>query len=191
MFFDDQTYSIIGRGFFNVLFKLCFTGLRNSFLCLLHAHIYELCVYGKKVLRDFSTAKEANGTSWAIVKSFNTMVNSNTMEIHLLLAGQGTVNIPRWGVYGPLISATSVTPNFKLDTAENYELSKGTTLGIVAAGCVNFEIWTQTGIFTLRQIKADTRNFDPANKLGESGFGTVYQGVLADGSLIAVKQLSS
>lgn len=49
----------------------------------------------------------------------------------------------------------------------------------------------QTGYFTLRQIKAATKNFDPANKIGEGGFGPVYKGVLADGGVIAVKQLSS
>ncbi|KAI7734589.1 hypothetical protein M8C21_009841, partial [Ambrosia artemisiifolia] len=50
----------------------------------------------------------------------------------------------------------------------------------------------QTGIFSLRQIKAATKNFDPSNKLGEGGFGSVYKvGLLSDGTLIAVKQLSS
>lgn len=33
----------------------------------------------------------------------------------------------------------------------------------------------QTGLFTLRQIKAATKNFDAANKIGEGGFGTVYK----------------
>lgn len=79
----------------------------------------------------------------------------------------------------------------------------------------------QTGLYTLRQIKAATKNFDPAYKVGEGGFGSVYkvmlcfvmlcvlsilskrgkkkkvagnfelQGVLSDGTVIAVKQLSS
>ncbi|EYU29542.1 hypothetical protein MIMGU_mgv1a0269212mg, partial [Erythranthe guttata] len=49
----------------------------------------------------------------------------------------------------------------------------------------------QTGYFTLRQIKAATNNFDIANKIGEGGFGPVYKGVLTDGTVIAVKQLSS
>ncbi|KAL6846296.1 hypothetical protein ACP4OV_023744 [Aristida adscensionis] len=49
----------------------------------------------------------------------------------------------------------------------------------------------QIGSFTLRQIKAATRNFDVANKIGEGGFGSVYKGLLSDGTIIAVKQLSS
>ncbi|KAJ8532208.1 hypothetical protein K7X08_012131 [Anisodus acutangulus] len=49
----------------------------------------------------------------------------------------------------------------------------------------------QAGLFTLRQIKAATKNFDPANKIGEGGFGSVYKGLLSDGTVIAVKQLSA
>ncbi|XP_022015833.1 probable leucine-rich repeat receptor-like serine/threonine-protein kinase At3g14840 isoform X7 [Helianthus annuus] len=49
----------------------------------------------------------------------------------------------------------------------------------------------QTGVFTYRQIKAATRNFADSNKLGEGGFGSVYMGTLQDGTLIAVKKLSS
>ncbi|KAK9937784.1 hypothetical protein M0R45_014553 [Rubus argutus] len=49
----------------------------------------------------------------------------------------------------------------------------------------------QTGKFTLRQIKDATNNFDRANKIGEGGFGPVYKGVLSDGTVIAVKQLSA
>ncbi|KAK9056899.1 hypothetical protein SSX86_024263 [Deinandra increscens subsp. villosa] len=48
-----------------------------------------------------------------------------------------------------------------------------------------------TGSFTLSQIKIATNNFDVANKIGEGGFGSVYKGVLPNGTLIAVKQLSS
>jgi hypothetical protein len=33
----------------------------------------------------------------------------------------------------------------------------------------------QTGIFTLKQIKAATNNFDISNKIGEGGFGPVYK----------------
>ncbi|KAK1557648.1 hypothetical protein Q3G72_028744 [Acer saccharum] len=47
------------------------------------------------------------------------------------------------------------------------------------------------GTFTFRQLKAATNNFNSANKLGEGGFGSVYKGQLSDGTVIAVKQLSS
>lgn len=33
----------------------------------------------------------------------------------------------------------------------------------------------QTGFFNFRQIKAATNNFDPTNKIGEGGFGSVYK----------------
>ncbi|KAE8656156.1 putative LRR receptor-like serine/threonine-protein kinase [Hibiscus syriacus] len=40
-------------------------------------------------------------------------------------------------------------------------------------------------------MKAATNNFDVANKIGEGGFGAVYKGVLLDGTIIAIKKLSS
>ncbi|PQP93333.1 putative leucine-rich repeat receptor-like serine/threonine-protein kinase [Prunus yedoensis var. nudiflora] len=49
----------------------------------------------------------------------------------------------------------------------------------------------QTGKFSFRQLKDATNNFDKANKIGEGGFGSVYKGLLSDGTVIAVKQLSS
>ncbi|KAE9445075.1 hypothetical protein C3L33_23030, partial [Rhododendron williamsianum] len=77
-------------------------------------------------------------------------------------------------------------------------ISAGVVVGIVAA--VAFAIILlldlkgldlQTGSFALRQIKAATNNFDEANMVGEGGFGSVYKGLLSDGTVIAVKQLSS
>ncbi|XP_058183269.1 probable LRR receptor-like serine/threonine-protein kinase At1g56140 [Rhododendron vialii] len=40
------------------------------------------------------------------------------------------------------------------------------------------------------ELKAATEDFNPANKLGEGGFGPVFKGTLNDGRVIAVKQLS-
>uniref|UniRef100_A0A0E0G3Z9 non-specific serine/threonine protein kinase n=1 Tax=Oryza nivara TaxID=4536 RepID=A0A0E0G3Z9_ORYNI len=45
--------------------------------------------------------------------------------------------------------------------------------------------------FSLKEIESATKNFDPANKIGEGGFGPVYKGTLANGTTVAVKKLSS
>ncbi|PKA56923.1 putative LRR receptor-like serine/threonine-protein kinase [Apostasia shenzhenica] len=168
--------------------------------------------HGKKELVDFNIAKEANGTGKKFVKNFTTLVDG-TLEIHFQWLGKGTNSIPVRGVYGPLISAISVTSNFKSCTGGGNNLSVGAIVGIVV-GSVSVAIFIlvillwfcfkkksqddelsglelQTGFFTLRQIKAATNNFDLANKIGEGGFGPVYKGELPDGSLIAVKQLSA
>nr|XP_011471052.1 PREDICTED: putative cysteine-rich receptor-like protein kinase 35 [Fragaria vesca subsp. vesca] len=45
-------------------------------------------------------------------------------------------------------------------------------------------------VFSYKSILAATRNFSDENKLGEGGFGFVYQGKLVTGQEIAVKKLS-
>ena len=74
---------------------------------------------GQKVLQDFNIAKEANGTGRPIIKSFTATLDG-TLEIHFQWAGKGTNSIPERGVYGPLISAISVTPSKPL---KHYSLS--------------------------------------------------------------------
>ncbi|KAJ6824357.1 putative LRR receptor-like serine/threonine-protein kinase [Iris pallida] len=188
MFTDDKSYYGIGR------------------------RLFDVSIQGKKVLQDFNIAKEANGTAKEVIKTFKADVDG-TLEIHLQWVGKGTTTVPRRSVYGPLISAISVTPNFTPDTGDSSKLSVGAIVGIVAAVCMvillsltilwfclrrkNAEnnelrgVELQTGHFSLKQIKSATSNFHPANKIGEGGFGPVYKGVLPDGSEIAVKQLSS
>jgi hypothetical protein len=62
-------------------------------------------------LEDFNIAEEANGTGQGIVKSFtNISVEDGTLEIHFQWLGKGTNAIPSRGVYGPLVSAISITP---------------------------------------------------------------------------------
>ncbi|KAK4728031.1 hypothetical protein R3W88_032948 [Solanum pinnatisectum] len=190
MFSNDSTYSSLGR------------------------RIFDVAIQGRVVLRDFNIMEEANGVGKVITKDFANVTVSSTLEIHLYWTGKGTNAIPDRGVYGPLISAITVTPNFKVDTGSG--LPVGVVIGIVIASIVVvllvlFALWKkgifggknnqeelelraldlQTGHFRLRQIRAATNNFDPANKIGEGGFGPVYKGVLADGAIIAVKQLSS
>ncbi|KAL4633093.1 hypothetical protein ACB092_04G096500 [Castanea dentata] len=188
MFSNDQNFSSLGRRIFNVL------------------------IQGKLVLKDFNIVERAGGVGIPIVEEFDdVLVSGSTLEIHFYWAGKGTTSVPVKGVYGPLISAIEVTPNFDVGGG----LSVGAIVGIVLASCVILVLILvflrmkgylgkkdledkelrgldlQTGYFTLRHIKAATGNFDPTNKIGEGGFGPVYKGVLSDGALIAVKQLSS
>ncbi|KAK4484658.1 hypothetical protein RD792_007247 [Penstemon davidsonii] len=184
---------------------------RGSSFGSLGRRVFDVAIQGEVVLRDFDIAKEANGVGIGIYHDFNVLVNGSTLEIHLYWTGKGTVALPERSLYGPLISAIAVTPNFDVSTGP----SIGTIIGSVVSSCVVVllilvVLWKkgcfgrkdvedkdlraldlQTGYFTLRQIKAATNNFDKANKIGEGGFGPVYKGVLPDGTIIAVKQLSS
>ncbi|KAI7756962.1 hypothetical protein M8C21_033430 [Ambrosia artemisiifolia] len=183
---DDMTFSSLGRRYFDI------------------------SIQGVLQRENFNIVEEANGVRRGIYIEFdNVTVSGTTLEIHLYWRGKGTTAIPDRGVYGPLLSAIAITPNFDVSTGSG--LSGGAIAGIVIGSCtflglVLAILWKrgylggdkedpelralelQTGYFSLRQIKSATHNFDPANKIGEGGFGP---GVLTDGSEIAVKQLSS
>ncbi|XP_010502721.1 PREDICTED: probable leucine-rich repeat receptor-like serine/threonine-protein kinase At3g14840 isoform X2 [Camelina sativa] len=172
---------------------------------------FDIYVQGKLEVKDFNIVDEAKGVGRAVVKKFPVVVTNGKLEIRLQWAGKGTQAIPMSGVYGSLISAVSVDP-----TGGSGGSSVGTVVGIVIAttvflvllvggilwlrGCLrsksNMEkdfknLDYQISSFSLRQIKVATDNFDQANKIGEGGFGPVHKGMLADGTVIAVKQLSS
>ncbi|KAL6888717.1 hypothetical protein ACP4OV_009743 [Aristida adscensionis] len=44
--------------------------------------------------------------------------------------------------------------------------------------------------YTYKEIVRATENFNPSNKIGEGGFGSVYKGWLRNGTIVAVKVLS-
>ncbi|CAH8293818.1 unnamed protein product [Eruca vesicaria subsp. sativa] len=196
MFSDKETYSSLGRRFFDIY------------------------VQGKLEVKDFNIVDEEKGDGRAVVKSFPVMITDGKLEIRLFWAGKGTQATPVRGVYGALISAVSVDPNFvppKEDSTGSGGGSSIVTLVVAVValtvlflvligsilwwrGCLkpksqmekdfkNLDI--QISSFSLRQIKVATNNFDPANKIGEGGFGPVHKGTLTDGTVIAVKQLSS
>lgn len=62
-------------------------------------------------MKDFNIVEKAGGVGKGITKEFNVDVNDTTLVIHLSWAGKGTNAIPIRGVYGPLISAITVTPS--------------------------------------------------------------------------------
>ncbi|KAK3012508.1 hypothetical protein RJ639_007994, partial [Escallonia herrerae] len=46
-------------------------------------------------------------------------------------------------------------------------------------------------LYSYNDLQIATDDFSKANKIGEGGFGSVYKGVLDDGSLVAIKMLSA
>ncbi|KAI5331847.1 hypothetical protein L3X38_021973 [Prunus dulcis] len=175
--------------------------------------IFDVYIQEKLVLKDFNIQKEAQGVDKEVIKVFKAVVNVMTLEIRFHWAGKGTTNAPKRGIYGSLISAISVESDFKPPDDSKKKIF--IVVGAVSVLCLMFItigiLWLrccfggrastreqdlrgldlQTGFFRFKQIKAATNNFDAANKLGEGGFGAVYKGELLDGTIIAVKQLSS
>ncbi|OMO86377.1 reverse transcriptase [Corchorus capsularis] len=177
--------------------------------------IFDVYVQEKLVLKDFNIKSEAKGVDKAVIRTFKTSVGNKTLTIRFHWAGKGTTATPRRGTYGPLISAISVDSDFKPPAPHVANTKMKFLVGaVVSVPCLILIIlgilwWKgyfrremsreqvlrgldlQTGFFTYRQMKAATNNFDAANKIGEGGFGSVYKGELLDGTIIAIKKLSS
>ncbi|KAK6797301.1 hypothetical protein RDI58_005003 [Solanum bulbocastanum] len=173
--------------------------------------MFDVYIQGERKLKDFDIRTAAGGVDEALTRKFNASVEDGILEVRFQYAGKGTTAVPRRGSYGPLVSAISFEANFK--PPSNHKKMAHIIAGAVASSLVLlftifFVAWWRsrnsiskeeelrrldllTGVFTIRQIKAVTNNFDAANKIGEGGFGSVYKGTLLDGTVIAVKQLSS
>ncbi|XP_058095470.1 probable LRR receptor-like serine/threonine-protein kinase At1g53420 isoform X2 [Magnolia sinica] len=205
----------MGNGSYNVTLHFAEIAFSNNkSYTSLGKRIFDVYIQEKRVLKDFNIEDEAHGAFKPIERTFPANV-TDSLEIRFYWAGKGTQSIPTRGVYGPLISAISVVPDFIPPTERGKKISTTAVVGIIASvlffiflvlgilwrkGCLGSKtardeglrgLDLQTGSFTLRQIKAATNNFDPSNKIGEGGFGSVYKGLLLDGTTIAVKQLSS
>ncbi|GMP72049.1 hypothetical protein CsSME_00030226 [Camellia sinensis var. sinensis] len=176
--------------------------------------IFNVYIQDDLVLKDFDIETVVKGVDKAVVLKFNnTVVKNKTMEIRFYWAGKGTRAVPDRGIYGPLISAISIESNSKPHSDQRKKIViviGAVTFSLCLVFTILFIFWRrghsesiasreqelrgldlQTGLFTFRQIKAATNNFDNNNKIGEGGFGSVYKGILLDGTVIAVKQLSS
>ncbi|KAL6201311.1 hypothetical protein ACLB2K_025025 [Fragaria x ananassa] len=187
----------------------------NQTFTSLGRRIFDIYIQDKLWWKDFDIEDQAKLAQTPVVLRHNISVTNNVLEIRFYFAGKGTTRIPDRGVYGPLVSAISVKSDFRPCSSAG---NKGTTqivIGlVVGALCLVFLVlgilcWTgnlpgklgrkkdgkesdlQMGNFTLKQLQAATNDFDYINKIGEGGFGPVYKGQLPDGTVIAVKQLSS
>ncbi|KAI3927582.1 hypothetical protein MKX01_026515 [Papaver californicum] len=148
-------------------------------------------------IQDFNIEEEAKGVGKSIIKEYDVDISSSTLDNYLYWAGKGTSFIPSDITYGPLISAIAVTANFDADMSH---ISLGVIAGILAASFILIvlilaSLWKKGYLgkrdLEDKEVKAASRNFDSANKIGEGGFGPVYRGLRQYGSLIAVKQFSA
>ncbi|KAL3739800.1 hypothetical protein ACJRO7_021119 [Eucalyptus globulus] len=191
-FTNDKTYNSLGR------------------------RVFDVYVQGKLILKDYDIEIAAGAAQKPKEEVYNVSVTNNMLEIRLIFAGKGTTRIPKRGSYGPLISSISVVSDVKGCSRGGKQKTAVTVGAGVGAGAFFIVLlslcilkWKgyfrgrtkrregmegldlQTGTFSLKKIKAATNDFDSANKIGEGGFGAVYKGQLNDGTVIAVKQLSS
>ncbi|RZB42302.1 putative LRR receptor-like serine/threonine-protein kinase [Glycine soja] len=187
-------------------------------LTVLGGEYFEVYIQGNIELKDFDIQREAGGTSKSIEKTFNASVTQHTLKIHFYCAGKGTTGIPTRGVYGPLVSAISVNPNFKPPSGDGKRTYVILAISIVAGvlvvfllvlvlrrrmGCLGGKdsvykelrgIDLQMGLFTLRQIKAATKNFDAVNKIGEEnidGNKLVVSEALSGGEMPSLRRSQS
>ncbi|XP_058095465.1 probable leucine-rich repeat receptor-like serine/threonine-protein kinase At3g14840 isoform X4 [Magnolia sinica] len=93
--------------------------------------IFDVYIQGKLVLKDFNIEDAAGGPNKPTVRSFPAVVTTNTLEIRFYWAGKGTTCIPERGIYGPLISAISVNPNFVPPSEGGKKISAGAVAGII------------------------------------------------------------
>ncbi|KAI4370998.1 hypothetical protein MLD38_019279 [Melastoma candidum] len=193
--------------------------MNGSTFSSLGRRMFDIYLQDERVQEDFNIEVVAGGAQIPKIQLYNVSVTKNSMDIRLQFAGKGTTRIPKRGVYGPIISAVSVS-SVDRGCSNARKRATGYIIGGVVASIVLFallaHVWwrhcfrrkldlkgtrprgtrtegidLQTDTFTFKQIEAATNNFDPANKIGEGGFGPVYKGNLSDGTAIAVKQLSS
>ncbi|CAJ1971363.1 unnamed protein product [Sphenostylis stenocarpa] len=118
---------------------------------------------GNLVLKDLDIQREAGGTGKPIVKTFNATVTQHTLKIHFYWAGKGTTGIPTRGVYGPLVSAISGWQQNLCHTGN----------------------WHSRWCFGSSTSGAGFHEVDGMVRRKRSS------GLLSDGTIIAVKQLSS
>nr|XP_011462462.1 PREDICTED: probable LRR receptor-like serine/threonine-protein kinase At1g53420 [Fragaria vesca subsp. vesca] len=72
------------------------------------SRFFDVYIQDKLVLKDFNIEKEAQGIDKEVIKVFKAVVSVSTLEIRFYWAGKGTMNVPKRGTYGSLISAISV-----------------------------------------------------------------------------------
>ncbi|KAK3006532.1 hypothetical protein RJ639_015905 [Escallonia herrerae] len=137
--------------------------------------VFDVYIQAERMLEDFDIENEAQGVDKAVKQIFKAVVSDTILEIRFQYAGKGTTAVPIRGIYGPLISAISIESDFKPPDNRKKKI-------IIAVGVSSSALFL---ILTLIGI-AWWSGYLGGRRSREQGFG-----LLLDGTVIAVKQLSS
>ncbi|KAF4379214.1 hypothetical protein G4B88_010608, partial [Cannabis sativa] len=182
--------------------------------------VFDVYIQGKRVLTDFDIKNESKPNKIAIKDNLTAVVSNNQLEIHLYWAGKGSSDytqepsgqygesVPPPDFNGPLISAISVTADFKLGK----KLSP-VHIALITVASVIFTLllilalaWMMGWLekedlheirvgedktVTLRQLSDATRKFSKETEIGKGSFGTVYKAEFPDHHVVAVKKLDT
>ncbi|KAL5771683.1 hypothetical protein ACOSP7_015837 [Xanthoceras sorbifolium] len=164
--------------------------------------VFDIYIQRHQVLRDFNIKEKAKGPNKIWIENFTANVQDNLLEIRLFWAGKGSLYNPPL-LNGPLISAISVTPEFKVGGLSHTKIA-----GIAAAsifipllllafmwrmGWLGHKEFQETlelrgKTYTVKQVIDATRKFSHKMEIGRGRFGILYKAELPD-QTVAVKRL--
>ncbi|PON58772.1 Tyrosine-protein kinase [Trema orientale] len=175
----------------------------------LRKRIFDVYIQGENVLKDFNIRDQAEGPDRAIDRTFPKIrVENGLLDIHLYWTGKGSNHNPP--VFnGPLISAISVTPEFKVGGGLTpWQKALISIASIIMAALLLLALawglgWLESAELQdekdignnkkakLGDIIKATNNFSTANFIGSGSLGKVYLAEVGKDHKVAVKRLSS
>ncbi|KAL3376998.1 hypothetical protein AABB24_003427, partial [Solanum stoloniferum] len=154
--------------------------------------VFDIDIQGENVRKNYNIEAEKVNDDGDKMVEHNTSIKS-CLEIHLYWSGNGSDN------YGPLISTISVTKVRVQPPPKHHPKLSPALKAVIAVSSLFFlallllllrklgylggkrsselqatELFPG-GVYTFRQIKDATQNFNVVNKLGEGGFGPVFK----------------
>ncbi|KAL5769278.1 hypothetical protein ACOSQ2_016061 [Xanthoceras sorbifolium] len=166
--------------------------------------VFDIYIQGTRVWKDYNIKQRARGPNKICNETFTAHVKDNLLEIRLFWAGKGSMYNPP-SLNGPLISAISVTPDFRVGGL-SYAQIAGITVAAIFIPLLLLALMWRIGwvghkdlrdaqvelrgkSYTVKQVVDATRNFSSKMEIGRGQFGIVYKAELPD-QTVAVKKLS-
>ncbi|KAJ0081311.1 hypothetical protein Patl1_12090 [Pistacia atlantica] len=167
--------------------------------------VFDVYIQNTKVIKDFNIKKEAGSPNKKWNLTFTAKVDYHLLEIRLLWAGKGSLYNPP-ALNGPLISAISVTPDFKIGVLSTKWIIVIVIAVVSALLLASLLLWAfmwrmgwvgdrelintivkiRDKEYSLKEVIIATGNFGPQNEISQM----VYKAKLRDQEKpVAVKKL--